>query len=72
MFKPTTLWSIYSMLKTNLLIKEKIDISKYRKLSVFLKQTNAGYQPNKTKSEIMNFLKKAPDNKFLMIKVNFN
>lgn len=72
--KASTLWSIYSMLKSTLKYKNNVDISKFNKLIAFLKQKNKGYKPKKSKiferEDLINFLLKAPDSKFLMIKVS--
>lgn len=72
--KPSTLWSQYSMLRSTLDIKNGIDISKYSKLRAFLKRQNEGYLPKKsrvfTKEEVDRFLNSAPDNLYLMMKVN--
>ena len=37
-YKPTTLWSLFSKLKSIIKIKEKIDIGKYNTLSAFMKK----------------------------------
>lgn len=70
--KPSTLWSIYSMLRTTLNIKDKVDISKFSKLLAFLKQQNLGYVSKKSSTfsseNIAAFLKNAPDD-MLPIKV---
>ncbi|KAJ8983594.1 hypothetical protein NQ317_004231 [Molorchus minor] len=72
-YKPSTLWTQYSMVKSCLIIYDNIDISKFPKLIVFLKRTGDGYQAKKskilTKSEIDRFLSSADDKEFLMIKV---
>jgi hypothetical protein len=53
--KPSTLQSIYSMLKAELNIKDNIEIIQYSRLRAFLKRKAVGYTPKKSK--------------FLMIKV---
>ena len=72
-FKPPSLWSIYSMLKSTLQINDKIDISKFPKLFALIKRLNEGYVPNKaeilTEAEIEKFLNEAPDQIFLAAKV---
>lgn len=64
-YKPTTLWSQFSMLKTMLNLKEKVDIDKFLELPAFLKQKSRGYAPKKSKvfsaNQIQNFLENAPD-----------
>lgn len=72
--KASTLWSCYSMIKASLGVKNNVDISKYSRLLAFLKKQNVGYHPKKsrilTREQIDRFLKEAPDEKFLMVKVN--
>lgn len=72
--KPSTLWSIYSMLKSTLKYKNNIDISAFHKLIAFIKQKNKGYKAKKSnifeKEHFINFLLNAPDSQFLMIKVS--
>ena len=73
--KPSTLWSVYSMLRSTISLKEDIDISKYYKLVAFIKRQNAAYKPKKSsvfsRAEITKFLLEAPDNDFLSTKVPF-
>ncbi|XP_066582333.1 uncharacterized protein [Prorops nasuta] len=72
-YKPSTLWSHYSILNSIISIKHNINIAKYCKLHSFLKQESSGYIPKKAKTltseEINTFLKEAPDTDYLMIKV---
>lgn len=62
--RASTLWSTYSMLRSTLIIKDKVDISKFSKLAAYLKAQNVGYQAKKssvfTKEDIDRFLKDAP------------
>ena len=62
--KPSTMWALYSMLKSTISSKNNIDISKYAKLIAYLKKQNIGYHPRKssifTKQDVENFLKNAP------------
>ncbi|XP_022913648.2 uncharacterized protein [Onthophagus taurus] len=71
--KPTTLWAVYSMLKSTLLIKNKIDIRLYTRVTAFLKQQNVGYKSKQSKvftpQEILKFLREAPNERYLMWKV---
>lgn len=71
--KPSTLWSTYSMLKSTIMIKHNINISKYTKLIAFIKQKNTGYKPKKpnifTRDDVHKFLIEAPDQMYLMWKV---
>lgn len=73
-YKSSTLWSMYSMLRTTLSINNYIDISKYCKLHSFLKRKSDGFKSQKSKifssDEINTFLKNAPDSKYLMTKVS--
>lgn len=73
-FKASTLWSHYSMIKATLSVKNNVDISKYSRLVVFLKRQNTGYQAKKskilTKEQVHQFLIDAPEEKYLMVKVN--
>ncbi|KAJ8922089.1 hypothetical protein NQ315_004021 [Exocentrus adspersus] len=70
----STLWAHYSMLKTMLNVKRNIDVSKFYKLSAFLKRKSEGYKPKKAKvltlDQIDKFLLEAPDKDFLMIKTS--
>lgn len=70
--KSSTMWSLYSMLRATLSIKDKVDITKFGKLSAFLKKQNVGYIAKKsctfTRQEICSFLPDAPDD-FLPVKV---
>lgn len=69
----STLWSNYSMLRATLNLKHNVDISKYSKLLAFLKQKNHGYLAKKsktlTKQQFEDFLRNAPDEKYLLHKV---
>ncbi|KAJ3663071.1 hypothetical protein Zmor_007380 [Zophobas morio] len=73
--KPSTLWSVYSMLRSTISLKEDIDISKYYKLVAFIKRQNTAYKPKKSsvfsRAEITKFLLEAPDNDFLSTKAIF-
>jgi hypothetical protein len=73
---PNTLWGISSMLKSTLLSYHNIDLSKYPKLTPYLKRNSVGYQPKKAKifrhEEMDRFLLEAPDEQFLMKKVFFS
>lgn len=71
--KSNTLWSRYSMVKSLVKIKQNVDISKFHKLTLFLKQKNVGFRAQKaqvfTKEDISRFML-APDEVYLMIKVS--
>lgn len=74
--KSSTLWSLYSKIKSILAVNHAVDISKYYKLIAFLKKQNIGYRPKKSntflRSDIEKFVKEAPDDKFLLMKVKNN
>ncbi|KAJ8909612.1 hypothetical protein NQ315_010824 [Exocentrus adspersus] len=44
--KASTLWSLYSMVKSTLQINENVDISAYKKLLAYLKRQNDNYLAN--------------------------
>lgn len=71
--KSTSLWAQYSILKSMLSIKHKVDISSYSALHTLLKEKSEGYEPKKSKTfsteEIKRFIENAPDNKYLLYKV---
>lgn len=72
-YKSSTLWNRYSMLRTMIDTEEEKDISKYTKLRCFLKRKGDDYEPKKSKvfkdEELERFLKQAPDEAFLAVKV---
>lgn len=72
-YKPSTLWSTYSMIKAMLSIEKNVNLKDFTKLIAFLKRKSAGFQAKKsrvfTRSEIETFLLNAPDDEFLMMKV---
>jgi hypothetical protein len=74
--KPSSLWCRYSMLRTMVSIKIKIDISQYHQVVAFLKRKSEGYRPKKScifcKEEIHQFLKEMNDKDFLFMKVNWS
>lgn len=63
-----------AMLKSILNIKHNINIETYTKLIAFLKRTKDGYVPKKSKTleieEIEKFIKEAPNETYLMMKVS--
>jgi integrase len=74
--KASTLWTLYSMLRSELSLKRNIDIKKYTNLVAFLKRQSDGYHAKKSnvlsKQNIAKFLIEADDKTFLMAKVNSN
>lgn len=73
-YKPSTLWSHFSMLKTTLRVYENTDIGAYRSLIDFIKKQAQGFQSQKSKTlttqDVKRFLTEAPDDKYLLTKVN--
>ncbi|XP_048007066.1 uncharacterized protein LOC125242332 [Leguminivora glycinivorella] len=71
--QPPTMWSIYSMLKATLKIKEGVHIENYLELITFLKGMQVGHNPKKSKmftaAEIHKFITEAPDIIYLGAKV---
>lgn len=72
-YKPSTLWSTWSIIKTTLNQKEGIDINQYKQLKAFMKRQSDGYKSKKSKvlspEEIEKFILKAPDEKYLAVKI---
>lgn len=48
-YKSSSLWSTYSMLRAVLLIKENINIANYLKLKSYLKRKSVGYEAKKSR-----------------------
>ncbi|XP_023310156.1 uncharacterized protein LOC108906291 [Anoplophora glabripennis] len=71
--KPSTLWAVYSMLKSTLNVKENVDIKKFTKLVPYLKKLSVGHNPKKskvlTREEVNQFIREADDEIYLMAKV---
>jgi hypothetical protein len=71
--KSSTLWSIYSMLRSCLNIYKNVDISRYAKLQAFLKKQAENYQPKKSKilevEDICRFTGHADNKMYLAMKV---
>lgn len=71
--KPSSLWTVYSMLKSTMKNKHYINIEKYLELYSFLKNSTTAYHPKKSatlsEEDINKFLKEAPDAEYLAIKV---
>ena len=71
---PSTLWSMYSMLRSIIHLRHKVNIKNYAQLLSFLSNSSKGYKPVKAKiftdDEIARFLDKAtPDSEWLLHKV---
>ena len=73
-YKPSTVWSLYSMVKSSIKLNENIDISVDHKLSATLKNNAIRYECKKSKlftgEQIKIFLNEAPDFVHLANKVN--
>lgn len=71
--KSSTLWSLYSMIKTTLNIKDNVNITKFSKIIPYLKQKSIGYRPKKSrvlsKENVTKFLEEADTNEHLLTKV---
>ncbi|XP_023313162.1 uncharacterized protein LOC111693184 [Anoplophora glabripennis] len=69
--KPSTLWAVYSMLKSTLNAKENVDIKKFTKLVPYLKKLSVGHNPKKskvlTREEVNQFIREADDEIYLMV-----
>lgn len=72
-YAASSLWPKYSMLRACLTLKERVDIEKYGALIQFIKKKNVGYRAKKsavfTKEQVYEFVRRAPDKEFLMMKV---
>lgn len=71
--KPSSLWCYYSMLRTELSIKKRVNIKKYVNLAALLKNKAKGYKPKKSKvlsrEDTVRFLQTAENERYLCIKV---
>lgn len=48
-YKSSTLWTVYSILRTTLINNDNVNIAHYAKLRSLLKKQTVGYQPKKSK-----------------------
>lgn len=73
-YKPSSLWAIFSMLKSTLMTKNCVNIKNYANLTAFLKKKSDGFISKKSKvltaEHVEKFLNDAPDTKYLATKVN--
>ncbi|KAH0810009.1 hypothetical protein GEV33_012782 [Tenebrio molitor] len=71
--KDSTLWSLFSMLKSTIQLKKNVEIKKYASLITFIKRKSTGQVSKKsnifTKQEIEKFLREADNGTYLMMKV---
>ncbi|KAJ3652150.1 hypothetical protein Zmor_018140 [Zophobas morio] len=69
----SSIWSKYSVLKASINVNKNIDIGKYSKLTAYLKSESRGYKAKKAavleRAHVEEFLTRACDKKYLMIKV---
>src|SRR5699024_3808885 len=60
-YKSSSLWAVYSMLRSTLIINNDINIETYSKLKAFLKRKSEGYQAKKAKTftpeEVQKFIR---------------
>lgn len=72
-FQPSTLWSVYSMLKTTLYSEENIQIKDFVHLNSLIKKNSKGYRPKQSLAfvweHIIKFMNDAPDIAYLAMKV---
>lgn len=73
-YKPSSLWCLYSMLKSTVRTKNGVDLKTYSNLSAYLKRLSDGFRSKKLKvlsfDDIEKFIKDAPDNQYLATKVS--
>lgn len=74
--KPSTLWSIWSMLRKTLNTKDNIDINRFQNLKSLIKNNSKGYKPKKSLvlkwEEIMKFVNDTSDYTHLGSKVSID
>lgn len=74
--KPSSLWAEYSMINSSLVGEKGVDLKQFSSLTEFMKRQALGYQSQRkcsklfTKDQIIRFINEAPDDKYLMMKVN--
>lgn len=72
-FKPSTLCSVYSMLRSAIHCRHDVNIAQYNRLIAFLKKKSVGFESKKsnvfTAEEMNRFLTEAPDAEYLALKV---
>ena len=72
-FKPSSLWAIYSMLRSLINLKHNVNIETYPKLKAYLKRQSNGFKSKKSKVltpvQIKTFINEASDLQHLLTKV---
>lgn len=72
-YKASSLWTFYSMLRSTLNLNNGINIENYSKLRALLKRQSEKHVTKKAKTftpeQLNNFIKEAPDEKYLATKV---
>lgn len=72
-YKPSTLWTTYSMLRSTINLHNGINIEGYSNLRALLKRQSEGFKPKKADTfspeNIKKFLMEASDDKYLATKV---
>ena len=71
--KPSTVWSIWSMLKKTMSTKENVDISQFLNLKRTVTNNSKGYLPNKSEvltwNDVEKFIKTAADYELSKLKI---
>lgn len=72
--KPSTLWSVWSMLRKTLITRENVDLTKFHNLKSLVKNNAKGYKPKKSLilkwDELSRFIKTAPNKEYFVTKVS--
>lgn len=72
-YKPSSLWCIYSKLKLMIKVKQGVDVSKFFLLTEFMKKNSVGDEAKKSlvleRRRIEEFILNAPDKTYLLAKV---
>ncbi|XP_039307828.1 uncharacterized protein LOC120358251 [Solenopsis invicta] len=71
--KPSTIWSVWSILKSTLNTRDNVNINNFLNLKALVKNNSKGYKPKKSSvlkwDEILKFINNAPDYVHLASKV---
>lgn len=72
-WKPSSMWAHYSMLRSTMFLNHHIDLKDYKDLNAFLRVAAKGFKSKKatmfTTEEIKQFFREAPDQQYLASKV---